>query len=160
MSIMQTTLFKLFSLIGLVLLLATSVSSAQFIRFSIKLPPSFELNDRANPPSVLEPAEAGGRMAGMKQGVRWMEIRATENVDLIIDMRYSRGRSNMRTQTLFLNDGTTNFIDAQLIPSVGAHVRMYNQDVVITQMKGSPKYISAWLGLTAGVGGVLTITYP
>lgn len=158
---MQTTLFKLFSLIGLVLLLATSVSSAQFIRFSIKLPPSFELNNRAAPPVIIDPAELpGGSITGIKQGVRWMEIRATENVDLIIDMRYSRGRSNMRTQTLFLNDGTTNFIDAQLIPSVGAHVRMFNQDVVITQMTGAPKYISAWLGLTAGVGGVLTITYP
>lgn len=150
-------------LTGLVLLLLTSVSAGQFIRFSINLPPSFELNNRAEPPVVIEPADfpdGATGITGVRQGIRWMEIRANENVDLIIDMRYSRGRSSVRTQTLFLNDGTTNFSDAQQIPSIGAHVRMYNRDVVITQMKGSPKYISAWLGLTTGVGGVLTITYP
>jgi hypothetical protein len=158
---MQTTPFRALGLIGLVLLVMTSGAAGQFIRFSINLPPSFELNNRAEPPVVIEPADLpSGTVTGIKQGIRWMEIRANENVDLIIDMRYSRGRSSIRTQTLFLNDGTTNFIDAQQIPSIGAHVRMFNQDVVITQMKGSPKYISAWLGLTAGVGGVLTITYP
>jgi hypothetical protein len=132
-------------------------AEAQFIRFIINLPASFELTDRSSPPQILEPV-AGGRMAGEMAGLRWMEIRAAENVDLIVEMKFN---NPMNTNNIyFLNDGSTAFGSAQILTKGNSALIMNSGGKTIKDLPGNIKYLSAWLGMPAKQGGVLTITYP
>lgn len=143
-------------------LLHVSVDAeAQFIRFSINLPPSFELTDKGDIPKILEaPKGTGGMSLTGVEGVRWIEIRTTENVDLIVEMRYDRRSVSGLAKTYFLNDGTMNFDEAMQLLSGQNQVQMLQKPTMISELKGKPKYISAWIGLAAGRSGVLTIIYP
>lgn len=152
----------LFRLLIISLLLHLSVrAEAQFIRFSINLPPSFELTDKGDLPRILEPPiGTGGTTLTGVEGVRWIEIRTTENVDLIVEMAYDRKRATGFGRTYFLNDGSMNFDEAVQLFSGQNQVHMLYKPVMISELAGKPKYISAWIGLAAGRGGVLTIIYP
>ncbi|GEM_PF-2308696 len=142
-------------------LLTTTVAEAQFIRFTINLPPSFELKDRPNPPQILEPVETSGKISKDKSGVRWMEIRASENVPMLIEFRMDRSRGGLALPKMyFLNDGTTNFSNAESISPGYTEVVIRSGNKLITELADKPKYLSAWLGLPAFQGGVLTVTYP
>ncbi len=132
---------------------------AQFIRFSINLPPSFELTNRAAPPQILEPVD-GGRNVSEMSGLRWMEIRTAENIAIIIEIRYNNTSASSLTTSYFLNDGTTNFSTAQILPKGSSSWLMHNGNKTIKELPGELKYLSAWLGMPAKQGGVLTITYP
>lgn len=139
--------------------LTAGAAHAQFIRFSINLPPSFELTDRSAPPQILEPV-AGSTEVGEMAGLRWMEIRAAENIDLIVNMQFhSRLGSGVNT-VYYLNDGSTNFATAQILPKGNSSLIMNNGGKTIKELPGNLKYLSAWLGMPAKQGGVLTITYP
>lgn len=139
--------------------LTAGVAHAQFIRFSINLPPSFELTDRAAPPQILEPV-AGGSDAGEMAGLRWMEIRAAENIDLIINMQFNSRLGSGVNTVYFLNDGSTNFASAQTLNKGNSSIIMNNGGKTIKELPGNLKYLSAWLGMPAKQGGTLTITYP
>lgn len=134
-------------------------AEAQFIRFSINLPPSFELTDRAAPPQILEPVE-GSRNVGEMAGLRWMEIRTTENVDIIIEVQFNNRLGSSQTTCYFLNDGTTNFSNAKVLPRGSSSLLMHSGGKTIKDLPDNLKYLSAWLGMPAKQGGVLTITYP
>lgn len=160
---MPTTSTNKMSLRALLLValgcLFVQTAEAQFIRFTINLPPSFELADRGVPPQILEPVE-GSRNVGEMAGLRWMEIRTTENISIIVDINYNNKSSSSLTTSYFLNDGTTNFADAQVLPKGPSAWPMHNGNKTIKELPGELKYLSAWLGMPAKQGGILTITYP
>lgn len=148
-----------FSLIVCFFMFGVVESSGQFVRFTITLPPSFELNERGDLPIIMEPiSQETGGFSKYKNGIRWIEIRTTENVELIIDTKSNRSKSPLMN-TYFLNDGTLNFTNAQTIGLGQFSVKMLNQDVLISQLPDAPKYISAWLGIPTNKSGIVTIIY-
>jgi len=139
--------------------LTAGAAHAQFIRFTINLPPSFELTDRAAPPQILEPVD-GDRNVSEMSGLRWMEIRTSENISIIIEIQYNNKSASSLTTSYFLNDGTTNFANAEILPKGSSSWLMNSGNKTIKELPGELKYLSAWLGMPAKQGGVLTITYP
>lgn len=163
MLIMPTTLIDRLALRSLLLTILLSLlanmSEGQFIRFTINLPPSFELTDRGVPPQIIEPIEGGQRIMGEMAGLRWMEIRTAENVDIIVEMKFTN-RTVSTLNCYFLNDGSTNFGAAELLARGSNSLMMHNGGQTIKQLPGNLRYLSAWLGMPAKQGGTLTITYP
>lgn len=159
MLIMRTIHFKSLVLTLLIALTLPMSIAAQFVRFTINIPPSFEITDRGSAPAVLEPVQVDRRLI-QKPGVRWIEIRTNENIDLIIEMKYSRSVRGTLNRTYFLNNGTTNFGSANEILSNRMHFKMYHKDLLINEIPSSPKFISSWVGIMAGTSGTLTIIYP
>jgi hypothetical protein len=159
---MPTTSTKRTLRIGLLaglLSLSAGLVQAQFIRFTINLPPSFELADRGTPPQIIEPIESSNRTVGEMAGLRWMEIRTAENVDIIVEIKFAnKGMGSLNCY--FLNDGTTNFGNAALLARGSNSLVMHHGNQTIKNLPGNLKYLSAWLGMPAKQGGTLTITYP
>lgn len=136
-------------------------AQAQMIKFTINLPASFEMNELVEQPVVIEPLKDKS-VVKAQENIRWIEIRSRENVELIISMSYDRKRPARGMGKLYyLNDGTFNFINAGLLPfDAKTTVLMNNSGKTIDQMPNSPAFLSAWIGLPANQGGVLTIIYP
>lgn len=150
-----------FTYIASVLCLLSFGVNAQMIKFTINLPASFEMSELVEQPVIIEPLKDKS-VVKAQENIRWIEIRSRENVELIVSMSYDRRRPARGMGRLyFLNDGTFNFINASLLPfDSKTTVLMNNSGKTIDQMPNSPAYLSAWLGLPANQGGVLTIIYP
>jgi len=141
------------------LVLTVITANAQFIRFTLTLPPSFELKDQPDPPQIIEPISEN-RLANEMAGLRWVEIRTTENVNLIVEMHFKSQNFSSSMNVFFLNDGSSNFSNAQKLARGENTVLMHNGNRTITETPGKLKYISAWLGLPSRNEGTLTIVYP
>jgi hypothetical protein len=143
-------------------MLCNSVAKAQFIRFNIQIPPGFDITDRTDAPKILEPAESLTKRYGLeKQGIRWLELRAVENIQISVQLTWkSSFGQGTSARSFFLNDGTTNFSNAiELKPGLNS-VFIHNGGKVISAMPDKPKHLSAWLGLPSTRSGTLLILYP
>lgn len=143
-------------------LIISIAANAQFIRFNIQIPPGFDITDRTDAPRILEPAESLTKRYGLeKQGIRWLELRAVENIQISVQLTWkSSFGQGVSARSFFLNDGTTNFSNAfELKPGLNT-VFIHNGGKVISAMPDKPKHLSAWLGLPSTRSGTLLILYP
>ena len=149
--------FKGFMLVMLMVL--NNGVKGQFIRFSITVPPSFELKELQEKPQVLEPPVSSSDFSStLKKEYRWIELRTSENIDILLQATHTSRRQGS-VKTLYLNDGSTNFGSAmELAPGFNA-LKIYNRQRIIKELTGSPSYLSAWIGLDRGFSGTLTIVY-
>lgn len=139
--------------------LFSNCADAQFIRFTITVPPSFELKDLQDKPQILEPPISSSDFSSnLKKEYRWIELRTTENIEILMQASNTNRRQGV-VKTLYLNDGSTNFDNAfELMPGFNA-LRIFNRQRIIKEIAGSPSYLSAWIGLDRGFSGTLTIVY-
>ena len=92
-------------------------SSAQFIRLSLNLPAGVEINPNPIPPQILEPpaneSTGYGYRSSSNPGLRWIELRAKENITFAVHFKPSGKRIGAIQSLYYLNDGTTNFSNAK-----------------------------------------------
>lgn len=131
--------------------------SAQFIRMTINLPPGFEAKPDPTFPQVLEPpVNETANLA--RQGIRWIEFRSRENVQLSIQARFESKPGPMAT-LYYLNNNTADFNDAKILPPFKTTVPMYDGPRLMRDFPNDVVYLSAWLGLPAEREGTLTIEF-
>ncbi|MBA4304947.1 MAG: hypothetical protein C0424_12030 [Sphingobacteriaceae bacterium] len=131
--------------------------SAQFIRMTINLPPGFEAKPDPSFPQVLE-APVDGSTNFARQGIRWIEFRSRENVQLSIQARFEPRPGAMATM-YYLNNNTTDFNAAKILPPFKSTVTIYDGPRLMRDFPEDVVYLSAWLGLPAERGGLLTIEF-
>lgn len=130
----------------------------QFIRMTINLPPGFEAKPEPTSPSVLEAPMEGSTNRLTKQGIRWIEFRSRENVQLSIQARFEALPGALATM-YYLNNNTTDFNAARVLPPFKSTVSIYNGPRLMRDFPEEVTYLSAWLGLPAQRGGLLTIEF-
>lgn len=139
--------------------------SAQFIRLSLVIPAGIELNPNPVPPQILEPpmAEQGGYgyRTSSQPGIRWIELRSKENIQLAIEFKGTRKRGSIGAlkPLYYLNDGTSNFSNAKTLSFGLNELSMFNEPQMIKNIPGNPTSLSSWLGVPANASGTLTIIY-
>lgn len=140
-----------------IVLVGTKGVSAQFIRLTINLPAGFEAKPDPSFPQVLEaPVDESSNFA--RQGIRWIEFRSRENVQLSIQARFETRPGAMATM-YYLNNNTTDFNAAKILPSFKTTVTIYDGPRLMRDFPEDVVYLSAWLGLPAERGGLLTIEF-
>src|SRR5690606_25772856 len=125
---MQTLPFKVaYIFLSFISCISLSVD-AQVIRFTLDLPTSFEVNDNGAPPMILEPITDNTQIVN-KTSLRWIEIRSSENIELIIELKTDQKFGPLSGKSYFLNDGSTNFAAATEIPPGGGayHLEKINK---------------------------------
>lgn len=146
-----------------VLLLNGYVCNAQFIRLTLNIPAGLEVNPNPVPPQILEPPlkEKGGfgYRSSLNPGIRWIELRAKENVSFGVEFTPNVRRTGGFKPLYFLNDGTTNFSAASQLNFGLNELRMYNEPKMIKNIPGDLTTLSSWLGMPANASGTLTIIY-
>lgn len=161
---MLTILFKkivVVTILSLTALLPDELS-AQFIRLTINLPPSFEAKVDPVPPMVIEPPieMAGSNQIGMKKvGTRWIEFRTRENAFLVISAKFDNLPGAGLPQLYFLNNGTSEFAKASLLTYRRNQVSMLDKPYTMKDLPEETLYLSAWLGVPSDRGGLLTIEF-
>ena len=162
---MKTT-FRAISLRGtfiVVLMLTSHVGKAQFIRLTLNIPAGVELNPNPIPPQILEPPvkESGGfgYRSSLNPGVRWMELRAKENISFAIQFTPQTRRPGGLQPMYYLNDGTSNFSNATQLTYGLNELRMFKEPLMIKNIPGELTTLSSWLGMPANTSGTLTIIY-
>lgn len=135
----------------------TMITEAQFIRMTINLPPGFEARPNPIDPQVLEPATNGNANLA-RQGIRWIELRSRENVELSIQARFEALPGALATM-YYLNNNTTDFNAAKVLPPFKSTVTIYNGPRLMRDFPEEVTYLSAWLGVPAQRGGLLTIEF-
>lgn len=136
--------------------------TAQFIRLSINLPPGFEAKSDPVAPMVIEPPvelNGPGQMGARKSGVRWIEFRNRENAALVISAKFEHLPGAGLPQLYFLNDGSSEFAKAKLLSFRRNQVTMLDKSLTMKDLPSETLYLSAWLGIPADRGGLLTIEF-
>jgi hypothetical protein len=146
-----------------VFVLSTSPLQAQFIRLTLNIPAGVEVNPNPIPPQILEPPikEPGGfgYRSSLNPGVRWIELRAKENISIAVLFTPNVRRSPGINTVFYLNDGTSNFSKAIQLRNGTNELRMYAEPVMIKNIPGELTTLSSWLGMPANASGTLTIIY-
>lgn len=150
-------------LLVILLVLVSLNSSAQFIRLSLNLPAGVEINPNPIPPQVLEPpvAESSGYgyRTSSNPGVRWIELRAKENITFAVQFKPSGRRIGAIQSLYYLNDGTTNFSNASKLNFGLNELQMYFEPKMINNIPGELTTLSSWLGIPVNASGTLTLIY-
>lgn len=147
---------------GLLFCLVPMQMTAQTIKLTINVPSGVELRDAGAPPTVIEPPAYGNQLDATgikKEGVRWIEIRSSENIEFLFSVKFVSSRGMGLPIVYYLNDGSTNFTEAVKLPMFATSLRMYNKPIVMDQFIEKPLYLSSWIGLPSGRGGVMTLEY-
>lgn len=145
-----------------VLLLINAKVEAQFIRLTLNLPPGFEAKVDPVPPMILEaPEEKGGvnPLGTRSAGTKWIELRSRDNTQLIVSAKFDNAPGAGLAQLFFLNDGSSDFAKAALLPFRRNMVAMYNKPLTMADLPEETIYMRAWLGVPADRGGLLTIEF-
>lgn len=145
-----------------VLLLISANVEAQFIRLTLNLPPGFEAKVDPVPPMILEaPTQEGGvnPLGTRNAGTKWIELRSRDNTQLIVSAKFDNLPGAGLPQLFFLNDGSSDFAKASLLPYRRNMVAMYNKPLTMVDLSEETLYIRAWLGVPADRGGLLTIEF-
>lgn len=146
-----------------VLLLCSIAGHAQFIRLTLNIPAGVELNPNPIPPQILEPPvkESGGfgYRSSLNPGIRWMELRAKENISFAVQFTPNLRRPGGLKPMYYLNDGTVNFAEATQLSYGLNELRMYYRPLMIKNIPGELTTLSSWLGVPANASGTLTIIY-
>lgn len=145
-----------------VLLLISANVEAQFIRLTLNLPPGFEAKVDPVPPMVLEAPTQEGQVNPLgtrNAGTKWIELRSRDNTQLIVSAKFENIPGAGLPQMFFLNDGTSDFAKANLLPYRRNMVAMYNKPLTMSDLPEETLYMRAWLGVPADRGGLLTIEF-
>lgn len=145
-----------------VLLLLSANVEAQFIRLTINIPPGFEAKVDPVPPMILEaPTEAGqvNPLGTRSAGTKWIELRSRDNTQLIVSAKFDNLPGAGLPQLFFLNDGTSDFAKANLLPFRRNMVAMFNKPLTMVDLPEETMYMRAWLGVPADRSGLLTIEF-
>lgn len=155
---MQTLVF---SFILLLMLCAVHTTSAQFIRLNIVVPPESSIIDLSDMPADLMPAESRADVITSKTAYRWLELRSIENLEMIVSFQKDRTPMNTTNERLlYLNDGTTFFLDAQPFKGNTQTFFLWGKKPKSMITKSETNSFSAWIGIPAQAKGKLTIVYP
>ncbi|MFM9060684.1 MAG: hypothetical protein ACKOQP_03365, partial [Bacteroidota bacterium] len=87
---------------------------------------------------------------------RWVELRARENTELLVQVRYEN--DSIKFPVFVLNNGTSNYNAAQRAQSP-VHFPHFNKAVTMRVMPPKTYHFTAWLGLPLLVKSLLTIEY-
>jgi hypothetical protein len=146
-------------------------AEAQFIRLTLNIPVGFDMNVGAGAPVVIEPLseasqsasqiKASGASKGVGKPLRWIEMRSRENVPFSLAFRpeFSGSRPAGLFEVYYLNDGSTNFNQAVRLNQRRNVLQFFSLPKLMADMPQGTPYFTAWLGVPANRGGVITIEY-
>lgn len=168
------------SLIGLLSLLLLGINawsvSGQMIRLQLTIPSGTDVGLVPINPRIINPPKGSSSdgksalpnfktlgAAGTAEAdsilrayTRWVELRARENTELLVEVRFENDSINY--PVFVLNNGTSNYNAAhRRVPPV--HFRHYQPSVTMRDMPTKTYHFTAWLGLPLLAKSLLTIEY-
>lgn len=148
---MTKALYHIVPLFLLVLL--THSAQAQFVAIRLEIPAGVQFSAQ-----VMDPIE-GGTWEKTKAR-RWVELEGDENLSILVQVQLPDREIQPSPETLFLNDGSSDFEEAILLDINSAEVSLANSSRLIRYMNPIPRSIKAWLGLPLIDGLTIKIEYP
>ncbi len=148
---MTKALYHIVPLFLLVLL--THSAQAQFVAIRLEIPAGVQFSAQ-----VMDPIE-GGTWEKTKAR-RWVELEGDENLSILVQVQLPDREIQPSLETLFLNDGSSDFEEAILLDINSAEVSLANSSRLIRYMNPIPRSIKAWLGLPLIDGLTIKIEYP
>ncbi|ERM82291.1 hypothetical protein P872_18550 [Rhodonellum psychrophilum GCM71 = DSM 17998] len=140
-----------FILFVLILLLSSSGTvMGQFVSFRLELPAGVSFKSKVIGPNPENP----------DQQMIWIEMVANENLTVLLDLREVDSGKFYDGLVYFLNDGTVNFAQAEIVSQGNQTLQLDNRGMLIRNLEPFANSLHAWLGLPATKGIVAKIEYP
>ena len=131
-------------------------AQAQFINFRLEIPAGVNYTTSLLSPLVEVEHRPDGQQ-GKSPARVWIGMQAQENLSFLLEVREENGP---RVETLFLNDGSSNFEQARILASGLQTLQMRIPAWLMRNLKPRPPYLLAWLGLPQRKDVQVIIEYP
>ncbi|WP_343849598.1 hypothetical protein [Algoriphagus jejuensis] len=148
-------MIKNWARIGLLMtwMLSAGAVQAQFVTIKLEIPAGTTFASQ-----VIDPIN--GESWEKSRAMKWIEIVVPENLVLLLDVGFPARKVDPPLESLFLNNGSSNFDESNSLRSGSHWIQMRQWGKLIRHTSPRPPALSAWLGLPMTNGITIKIEYP